>query len=299
MWKNRILVIVLLALMIILSAMKVDDDFKNKVNNVADCVFSFILSPFDQSTRQLAILCTNDTHSQIEPASDGKAGYAARKQFIDSVRVAYNNNVLLLDAGDIFQGSPYFNVFDGRLEIAAYNLMGYEASAIGNHEFDKGLDTLAVRMKEAEYQYLCCNYDVTGTVLEGLVKPYQVFEKQGLRVGVLGLGVEPKGLILDDYFGAIRYSDPIAAANRYAQILRDNERCDFVIALSHLGYSSNPEVMSDSLVAVNSEAIDLILGGHTHEIRGVFELPNRCGKNVTVMQTAKSGKEIDMVIVEY
>lgn len=271
---------------------------KNRFLSMAALGVALCLVSCCNQPRQLVILHSNDSHSQIEPCANGQGGYAARKQFIDSIRTLYGN-VLLIDAGDIFQGTPYFNMFNGRLEIAGYNLMGYEATTFGNHEFDKGIDTLAARMREANYPYVCCNYDVAGTAVDGLVKPYIVLEKQGLRMGILGLGVDPTGLILADNFGGIKYLDPVAAANKYADILRHNEHCDFVIALSHLGYSSNPDIMSDSIIAVNSCDIDLILGGHTHEIRGVFDIPNTAGKIVKVMQTGKSSKELDMVVVEY
>lgn len=272
---------------------------KNKLFVAAAlCVALGLASCCNQQPRQLVILQSNDSHSQIEPCANGQGGYAARKHFIDSIR-AMHDNVLLIDAGDIFQGTPYFNMFNGRLEIAGYNLMGYEATTFGNHEFDKGIDTLAARMREANFPYICCNYDVAGTAIDGLVKPYIVLEKKGLRVGILGLGVDPHGLILADNFGGIKYLDPVEAANTNADKLRHQEKCDFVIALSHLGYSSDPEVMSDSLIAVRSHDIDLILGGHTHEIRGVFDIPNADGKIVKVMQTGKSAKELDMIVVEY
>ncbi|MGN0186889.1 MAG: bifunctional metallophosphatase/5'-nucleotidase [Paludibacteraceae bacterium] len=270
---------------------------KNKLFPIVALCVALGLTACNNQPRQLVVLCSNDTHSQVEPCADGMGGYAARKHFIDSVR-RVNNNVLLLDAGDIFQGTPYFNMFDGRLEIEAYNLMGYEATTFGNHEFDKGIDTLAARVRQAQFPYICCNYDVSGTSLDGLTQPYVVFDKQGLRVGVLGLGVDPQGLILADNFGGVRYTDPIEAANRYAAVLRHDEQCDFVIALSHLGFAE-PGSISDSLVAVNSTDIDLIVGGHTHEVRGVFEIPNRNGRMITVMQTSKSGKEIDKVVIAY
>lgn len=271
---------------------------KNKFIPIIVLCAAFCFTSCCDSPHRLVILHSNDSHSQIESCANGQGGYAARKQFIDSIRATYDN-VLLVDAGDIFQGTPYFNMFNGKLEIAGYNLMGYEATTFGNHEFDKGIDTLAARMREANFPYICCNYDVSGTAVDGLVKPYVVFEKQGLRVGVLGLGVDPTGLILADNFGGIKYLDPIESANRTAATLRHDEHCDFVIALSHLGYSANPEIMSDSIVAANSVDIDLILGGHTHEIRGVFDIANRTGKVVKVMQTGKSAKEMDMVVVEY
>ena len=252
----------------------------------------------NKAPKQLIILHTNDSHSQVEATKDGLGGFAARQALIDSFR-AENPNVLLIDAGDIFQGTPYFNMFNGRLEIDAYNKMGYEAATFGNHEFDKGIDTLAARVRQAKFPYVCCNYEVAGTPLEGLVKHYIVVEKDGLKVGILGLGVDPNKLILESYFGGIKYTDPVKAANRYAEILKNKEKCDFIIALSHLGYSSDPNVMSDSILAANSRNIDLILGGHTHEVRGKFSIKNLDNKTVSVMQAGKSDKEITATVVEY
>ncbi|HPW90019.1 MAG TPA: metallophosphatase [Paludibacteraceae bacterium] len=252
----------------------------------------------NKAPKQLLILHTNDSHSQVEATKDGFGGFAARAALIDSFR-AVNPNLLLLDAGDIFQGTPYFNMFDGRLEIDAYNKMGYEAATLGNHEFDKGIDTLAARIRQANFPFVCTNYEAEGTALEGLLKRYTVIKKDGLKVGILGLGVDPHKLILETYFGGLTYIDPIESANRYAEILKNKEKCDFVIVLSHLGYSSNPDVMSDSILAINSRNIDLVLGGHTHDIRGVFHINNLDGKSVSVMQAGKSAKEITVTTVEY
>jgi len=271
---------------------------KNKTLSISLFVLVLIVSACNKKPNTLLILHTNDSHSQVEATKDGFGGFAARQALIDSFRIEYPN-LLLIDAGDIFQGTPYFNMFNGRLEIEAYNQMGYEAMTLGNHEFDKGIDTLAARIREAKFPVVCSNYEVGGTALEGLIKPYIVINKNGLKVGILGLGVDPNKLILETYFGGIKYTDPIKAANRYAEILKNKEKCDFIIALSHLGYSTDPEIMSDSLVAVNSRNIDLILGGHTHEIRGTFDIKNLDNKSVSVMQAHKSAKEITAVVVEY
>ena len=271
---------------------------KNNKHSLILFGLALLLSACNHSPQTLLILHTHDAHSQVEPTKDGLGGFVARQALVDSFRTVYPN-VLLLDAGDIFQGTPYFNRFDGRLEIEAYNQMGYEAATIGNHEFDKGIDTLAARIRQAKFPFVSANYEVKGTALDGLVKPYVVIEKSGLKVGILGLGVDPNKLILETYFGGLTYTDPIKAANRYAEILKNKEKCDFVIVLSHLGYSSDPEIMSDSLVAVNSRNIDLILGGHTHEIRGVFDIKNLDNKSVSVLQAHKSAKEITTIVVEY
>ena len=245
-----------------------------------------------QERKPLQIIVTNDSHSQVMPLH-GKGGFEARMWLIDSLREE-NPNTLLLDAGDIFQGTPYFNEFKGRVEVEAYNLMGYDAMTLGNHEFDNGLDTLAARIGEMDFPVVCANYDVTGTPLEGLVKPYTVIEGGGWRVGVFGLGVNPEGLILQNCFGDIKYIDPIEAARKCVRTLREKERCDAVILLSHLGYEDENETgnVADVDVVAATEGIDVILGGHTHQVRGVFMHANAAGDTIPVIQEAKSALDI-------
>ena len=245
-----------------------------------------------QERKPLQIIVTNDSHSQVMPLH-GKGGFEARMWLINSLREE-NPNTLLVDAGDIFQGTPYFNEFKGRVEVEAYNLMGYDAMTLGNHEFDNGLDTLAARIGEMDFPVVCANYDVTGTPLEGLVKPYTVIERGGWRVGVFGLGVNPEGLILQNCFRDIKYIDPIEAARKCVRTLREKERCDAVILLSHLGYEDENETgnVADVDVVAATEGIDVILGGHTHQVRGVFMHANAAGDTIPVIQEAKSALDI-------
>ena len=188
--------------------------------------------------QELLILCTNDSHSQVE-AKDGKGGFAARADVVDSLRKVYPLNILL-DAGDMMQGTPYFNIYHGRIEIAAYNRLGYDAVTLGNHEFDYGLDTLAMFLKLASFPIVSCNYDVKGTPLEGIVKPYTVINKGGLKIAVIGFGVSPESLILQSNFAPVKYQNPIERGNYYADSLK-NSGIDFIIALSHLGYLQTAE----------------------------------------------------------
>ena len=187
--------------------------------------------------QELLILCTNDSHSQVE-AKDGKGGFAARADVVDSLRKVYPLNILL-DAGDMMQGTPYFNIYHGRIEIAAYNRLGYDAVTLGNHEFDYGLDTLAMFLKLASFPIVSCNYDVKGTPLEDIVKPYTVINKGGLKIAVIGFGVSPESLILQSNFAPVKYQNPIERGNYYADSLK-NSGIDFIIALSHLGYFTLP-----------------------------------------------------------
>ena len=246
--------------------------------------------------QQLLILCTNDSHSQVEPKNGNKGGFAARADLVDSLRRVYPLN-LLLDAGDIMQGTPYFNIYHGRIEIAAYNRLGYDAITLGNHEFDYGLDTLAMFLRLASFPVVSCNYKVDGTPLEGLVKPYAIFERGGLKVAVVGFGVSPESLILKSNFDPVEYLDPIERGNYYADSLR-GAGVDYIIALSHLGYVSNGGE-NDSTLAVKSRNIDLILGGHTHHIRKDTIINNLQGKPVHYLTTHKAGLEMDKVIVEF
>jgi len=243
--------------------------------------------------QQLLILCTNDVHSQIE-ARDGKGGFAARADLLDSLRKIYPLN-LLFDAGDMMQGTPYFNIYSGRLEIEGYNRLGYDAVTLGNHEFDLGLDTLAMFLKLANFPIVSCNYDVRGTVLEGLVQPFEVFNRGGMKVAVIGFGISPQSLILPTNFEPIQYLDPIERGNFYADSLR-NAGCNFVIALSHLGYKGD---VNDSVLATQSRNIDLILGGHTHAVKGAFEVQNLDNKSVKIVKTSSRGFEIGKVVVEF
>ncbi|MDR0829629.1 MAG: metallophosphatase [Prevotellaceae bacterium] len=267
---------------------------KNK--NLILIVIILLLASCTPKPQQLLILCTNDSHSQIE-AKNGSGGFAARADLVDSLRQIYPLN-LLLDAGDMVQGTPYFNVYHGRIEMAGYNRLGYDAVTLGNHEFDFGLDTLAMFLNLAAFPIVSCNYDVKGTPLENIVKPYAVFERGGMKIAVIGFGVSPKSLILPTNFEPIQYLDPIERGNFYADSLRKSG-CDFVIALSHLGYYSDSIPVGDSILAVQSKNIDLILGGHTHDVRKDTTIMNVENRPVHYLTTKKAGLEMDKVIVNF
>lgn len=220
---------------------------------------------------KLTILHTNDTHSRLEPfpmdgsRNQGLGGIASRGQLISKIRNE-EENVLLLDAGDIFQGTPYFNIYKGEPEIKAMTSLGYDATTIGNHDFDAGMENLATQLaKHANFPMLVCNYDFTGTAMEEKTQPYKIFKKGKLKIGVLGVGISGKGLIADNLYGATKYLDPVQKANEVAEHLKKKEDCDMVICLSHLGnkyYESNR--VSDEVLSKETENIDLIIGGHTH-----------------------------------
>lgn len=250
-----------------------------------------------QPQQSLTILHTNDTHSQVEPLEAGKrdahcAGYARRMGYIAQERVN-DPQLLLFDAGDFCQGTPYFNFYHGRIEIDAMNRMGYDAITLGNHEFDNGVDTLAVVLRDAEFDVVCANYDVTNSPLQGIVKPYTILRRGGLKIGVFGLGVNPEGLIAEHNFYPLQYLEPIEVAQKTADLLKQQKHCDLVVCLSHMGTHSN-----DIELAKASRNIDIIIGGHTHKIVENLHIPNMDGDSVLLAQTGKAGARIGKILVQ-
>lgn len=244
---------------------------------------------------RLTILHTNDVHSRIDPfpmdgsRNQGLGGVARRSQLIREIR-AEEPNVLLLDSGDIFQGTPYFNFFGGELEIKLMSEMGYDATTIGNHDFDAGIEGLVKQLPHASFPFLNCNYDFDQTQLRGLTRTHQVFEKDGVKIGVLGVGIELKGLVPEKLYGGTRYLDPVKEANRIADYLRNEEKCGYVICLSHLGYKYEGEQIDDRKFARQSRNIDLVLGGHTHTFMDQPELlSNTENKPVMINQVGWAG----------
>ena len=248
----------------------------------------------------ITILHTNDTHSQVEPIEAGKrdancAGYARRMGFIERERQA-DPDLILVDAGDFSQGTPYFNFYHGRIEMDALNRMGYDAATLGNHEFDYGLDTLAVILRMAQFPIVCANYDVRNTPLDGLVKPYTILRKKGLRIGVFGIGVNPNSLIATKNFAPVRYLDPVTSAQEIATLLRHDKHCDVVICLSHQGTNHAVDgQVSDVELAAATRDIDVIIGAHTHKVVENLHIANLDGDSVLLAQTGKSGARIGKV----
>nr|WP_321408926.1 metallophosphatase [uncultured Carboxylicivirga sp.] len=244
---------------------------------------------------RLTILHTNDVHSQIEPLPANHheypngGGYAKRAAIVSKIRQE-SEHILLLDCGDIFQGTPYFNFFKGELELKLMSKMGYDAATIGNHEFDNGIEELSIQMKKASFPFVCSNYDFDNTPLEGMTLPYLVINKGPLKIGLIGLGIELDGLVTSDRIGNTKYIDPIEVANKTAQLLKEKENCDYIIALSHLGFEYKDDKISDIKLAENTSQIDMILGGHTHTfMKEPSFVKNKLGKEVVINQMGKSG----------
>lgn len=222
-------------------------------------------------TKHITILHTNDVHSHIDPfpadhpRNANMGGVARRANLIESIRKE-NPNVLLLDAGDIFQGTPYFNYYGGELEFKLMSMLNYDLATMGNHDFDNGLEGFYSQLPHAKFDFVSANYDFKNTMLDGIVKPYKTFKKNGIKIGVFGLGVELEGLVDKKNYKETVYKNPVETAQEMTRILKTQEKCDLIICLSHIGYTykNEPTRVSDLILATQTRDIDLIIGGHTH-----------------------------------
>ena len=253
----------------------------------------------DNRLQRLTILHTNDMHSHIHPFQSGRnkglGGMAQRSALIKNIREE-NKNVLLLDAGDIFQGTPYFNMYKGDLEIKLMSQMNYDAATIGNHDLDNGLVGLKKQLKHANFPFLIANYNFKNTILENTFSPYKIFDKNGIKVGVFGIGIELDGLVPKKLFGNTKYLDPIKISNKYAKLLKDKHKCDLVICLSHLGFKYKSQKISDLRLAKETKNIDLIIGGHTHTfLKKPVISKNLDDKNVIINQVGWGGINIGKI----
>ena len=253
--------------------------------------------------RKLVILHTNDTHSQIEVVRSGKGigkgGVHQRAEFFAKIK-AENENVLILDAGDYNQGTPYFTVFKGDLEVQVMNELGYEVVTLGNHEFDNGLDELARRLKNAKYTTVCANYDFTDTPLKDIIKPYVVIERGGLKIGIFGITTDLKTLVAKQNIKGMVYEDAYEVTDATALKLRNELGCDLVIALTHIGYSGYPNQLSDINLAQKTENVDIIIGGHSHTfLKSEKIYKNRAGKDVVIVQAGAQGEYVGCLEIEY
>ena len=247
--------------------------------------------------KKITILHTNDVHSHIEPFSSehsefpNQGGFERRSTLVNSIR-NNNPNTLLFDAGDIFQGTPYFNFFNGELEFKLMSLLKYDAVTIGNHDFDNGITGLYEQMPKASFDFLISNYDFSNTVLEGKTKNYKIYNKSGIKIGVFGLGIELEGLVTKELYKETKYLDPIEISRDISDKLKFEENCDLIICLSHLGYKYNnlPERVCDYNLAKKSNHIDLIIGGHTHTfMQKPVVLKNEKGNDVIINQVGCFG----------
>ncbi len=256
--------------------------------------FPFQLFDTGEVTK-ITILHTNDVHSRIEPfpmdggRNQGKGGAARRAEMIAGIR-AQEENVLLLDSGDIFQGTPYFNFFGGELEFKLMSEMQYDVATMGNHDFDAGIDGFVKQMPHANFDFVVSNYRVEDTALSDYIKPFVIKEQAGIKIGIFGLGIELDGLVADAMCKGVQYEDPIGVAQKTATMLKGDYGCDYVICLSHLGYRYDEDRVSDVILAEATDSIDLILGGHTHTfLKTLSKKENKSGKPVFINQAGWGG----------
>lgn len=255
------------------------------------------LQSFTPAMRKITILHTNDVHSHIDPfgPEDGrnanKGGVARRATLIANIRKE-NPNTLLLDAGDIFQGTPYFNYYGGELEFKLMSKLNYDLATIGNHDFDNGIDGLYAQLPNASFDFVSANYDFKNTVLDTHIKPYKIFNKGGVKIGVFGLGIQLDGLVDKKMCKETKYLYPLEIAQDMSRELKENQNCDLVICLSHIGYhyKNHPDRISDLKLAKETKDIDLIIGGHTHTfLPKPTVVKNAVDKNVLVNQVGCYG----------
>lgn len=244
---------------------------------------------------KITLLHTNDLHSHIDPFPDsdpkhpGLGGFARINALVKRIR-AKEEHLLLLDCGDIFQGTPYFNFFNGEAELKLMSKMGYDAGTIGNHEFDNGIVGISSQLKNMNFPFINSNYDFMGTELEGKIQPYKIINKGDVKIGIFGLGVELDGLVASKNCEGVVYNDPIFVAENMVKILKDKQQCDLVICLSHIGYSGDEGEISDLELAKNTCGIDVILGGHSHTLlETATRVRNLDGEEVVINQVGWAG----------
>lgn len=255
--------------------------------------------------KRLVILHTNDTHSCIFPLNKhladtmlaGRGGFIRRAEMVSRER-SKHPDMLLFDSGDFSQGSPYYTLYKGDVEVGLMNLMRYDAATIGNHEFDFGVENMARLFKKADFPIVCANYDFTGTALEGVVKPYVVLKRGGLRIGVFGLSPQLDGLVMAKTCAGVKYNDPVKAANDVAKLLKEQEKCDIVVCLSHLGWDIIG--VDDTELMRQTRNIDIVLGGHSHSYFNALEyVENLDGREIPNDQNGKHGIYVGKITVDF
>ena len=243
-----------------------------------------VLAVLSLDAQDLTVLHLNDTHSHMDPQRSGEykglGGVVEQAAYIDSVRKADGRrNVLLLHGGDFSQGTSYFTELKGNIEIDVLNAAGYDVVALGNHEFDNGPVELSRRLKNLKADVVCANYDFTGTPLEGLVEPYVIVRKAGMKIGIIGLLTDISSVVDQKLLGALEYQEPAGVVNRYAEYLKKEKGCDMVFCLSHLGFSEDKELASQI------RNVDVIVGGHSHtHLDDIHRVTDLDGNEVAIVQ---------------
>ena len=268
----------------------------------------FFITSVSAQNKKLLILHTNDTHSTVMPLKStvlnkelaDRGGFVRRIAYLQEERKV-NPDLLLFDSGDFCQGSPFYTMFKGEVEVGLMNMMKYDAGVIGNHEFDNGLDVMAKMFRTLNFPIVCANYDFTGTVVEGLVKPYVVIERDGVKIGVFGLSPKMEGLVSAKNCEGVKFLDPVEAAQKATDDLRNKEKCDIVICLSHMGWEEDgaEDELEDPYIMSKTKGIDLFLGGHTHTYMDEIQYAeNLDGEKIPNDQNGKHGVYIGRIELE-
>ena len=254
--------------------------------------------------RRICVLHTNDFHSHFEafPPNHStwpsQGGITHLGGLIQEIRKT-EENVLLFDCGDVFQGTPYFNFFEGKPELQWMQKMGYQAGTLGNHDFDLGIDHLAKLKNNNSIPLVNCNYEFDHSALQNIVKKHIIIQQGGVKIGVTGCTINLEGLLTPDMYKGIVYHDPIEPIQKEVDFLRNQEKCDLVFVLSHLGYEYRDEKVDDLKLAKNTHGIDAIMGGHTHTFLDKPTLvKNLKGKDVIVNQAAWAGLQLGKLVFE-
>ena len=264
-----------------------------------------VVSVGAKTKKQLVVLHTNDVHSCIMPLNEnldnkdlaGRGGFVRRVNMVKEQR-ALHPDLLFFDSGDFSQGSGYYTLFKGDVEVGLMNQMGYDAVTIGNHEFDFGLENMARLFRMANFPIVCSNYDFTGTPCDGLVKDYITINRNGLKIGVFALGAPLKGLVANKNCEGVKFLDPAETAKKYVKLLRKQEKCDVVICLSHLGWEISE--YPDQQFIREIDGCDLVLGGHTHTYMPTLEYaPDKTGKMIPDDQNGKHGVFIGKLVLTF
>ena len=274
------------------------------IKSVSLTAMAMPLAGQKEKKKGLVILHTNDQHSRIDPFPanhpkyPGMGGFAKRAAYIDAIRKE-GKEVLLLDAGDVFQGTPYFNFYGGELEFRLMSMMGYDAMTLGNHDLDNGVDGLLKQLPHARFDIINSNYAITHERLRKRIKPWKIYHRGGMKIGVYGIGVELEGLVHPQNCDGLQYMDPEKSALEMENILK-NKDCDLIICLSHLGHSYDSRKMSDLRLAKSLKCTDLIVGGHTHTfLDSPVKIVNSSGKNTLISQAGWAGIQLGRIDFEY
>ena len=275
-----------------------------RISLIITLMLTVALTSMAKGGRQLVILHTNDTHSCIFPLSEaladtmlaGRGGFIRRIAMLKEERQKHPD-LLYFDSGDFSQGSAYYTMYKGDVEVGLMNEMGIDASTIGNHEFDFGMENMARIFRMANFPIVCSNYDFTGTVVEGTVKRYIVLKRNGIKIGVFALCPKMDGLVDLKKCEGVKYLDPAKVANEMGDMLKNKLKCDLVICISHLGWEKNDD--DDNYMIEHSRNVDLVLGGHTHTYMPTLEYVNNLdGKPIPVDQNGKHAIYVGKLVLD-